>query len=43
MEFFDGEEDEEKRDFEEDLLKEGEEDEDKGMDDSTINTDNIKE
>ncbi len=42
MEFFDGKEEEE-RDFEEDLLKEGEEDEDKGMDDSDINTDKIKE
>lgn len=42
MEFFDGEADEEERDFEEDLLKEGEE-EDKGMDDSNINSDKIKE
>lgn len=43
MEFFDGKEDEEESDFEEDLLKEGEEEEDKGMDDSDINTDKIKE
>ncbi len=43
MEFFDGKEDEEERDFEEDLLKEGEEEEDMGMDDSDINTDKIKE
>lgn len=43
MEFFDGDADEEERDFEEDLLKEGEEEEDKGMDDSNINSDKIKE
>ncbi len=33
MEFFDGEEDEEERDFEDDLIKEGEEEEDKGIND----------